>query len=151
MFISEDFLLETNEAKTLYHSFAENLPIIDFHTHLSPKDIAENRRFDNLTGIWLEGDHYKWRALRAAGVDERFITGSAGDWEKFEKWAETVPKTFGNPLYHWTHLELKRIFGVGRLLNPPPAGGIWEECREKLALDAFTARRILRRVNVEAV
>ncbi len=151
MFISEDFLLETNEAKTLYHSFAENLPIIDFHTHLSPKDIAENRRFDNLTGIWLEGDHYKWRALRAAGVDERFITGSAGDWEKFEKWAETVPKTFGNPLYHWTHLELKRIFGVGRLLNPSTAGGIWEECREKLGTGDFTAQGILRRMNVEAV
>jgi len=151
VFIHEDFLLETDEAKTLYHAFAENLPIIDFHCHLSPKDIAENRRFDNLTRIWLAGDHYKGRALRAAGVDERFITGAATDWEKFEKWAETVPKTLGNPLYHWTHLELKRPFGIGLLLNPSTAKSVWEECRAKLATDDFTAQGILRRMNVEAV
>jgi glucuronate isomerase len=151
VFIHEDFLLETDEAKTFYHAFAENLPIIDFHSHLSPKDIAENRRFDNPTGIWLAGDHYKWRALRAAGVDERFITGAASDWEKFEKWAETVPKTLGNPLYHWTHLELKRMFGIGQLLNHSTAKSVWEECRAKLATDEFTAQGILRRMNVEAV
>ncbi|MGB7296029.1 MAG: glucuronate isomerase [Candidatus Aminicenantales bacterium] len=149
VFIHEDFLLETDEAKTLYHAFAENLPIIDFHGHLSPRDIAENRRFDNLTRIWLDGDHYKWRALRAAGVDERFITGAAGDWEKFEKWAETVPKTLGNPLYHWTHLELKRVFGIDRLLNPSTARAIWKDCEAMLATDDFTAQGILRRMNVE--
>ncbi len=150
-FIHEDFLLDTNEAKALYHDFAEKLPIIDFHCHLSPKDIAENRRFENLATIWLEDDHYKWRAMRAAGVPERFVTGDASDWEKFEKWAETVPKTLGNPLYHWTHLELKRIFGIDRLLNPSTAQGIWEECRAKLAMEDFTAQGILRRMNVEAV
>jgi glucuronate isomerase len=151
VFIHEDFLLETDEAKTLYHAHAENLPIIDFHCHLSPKDIAENRRFDNLTKIWLAGDHYKWRALRAAGVSERFITGDATDREKFEKWAETVPKTLGNPLYHWTHLELKRHFGIGTLLDPSTAKSVWEECNAKLATDDFTAQSILRRMNVEAV
>jgi glucuronate isomerase len=151
VFIHDDFLLDTKEAQALYHGFAENLPIIDFHSHLSPKDIAENRRFDNLTEIWLEGDHYKWRALRAAGVDERFITGSAGDREKFEKWAETVPKTLGNPLYHWTQLELKRIFGIDRLLSPSTVRGVWEECQARLAEDSFTAQGILRRMNVEAV
>ena len=150
-FIHGDFLLDTDEAKTLYHEFAEKLPILDFHCHLSPKDIAENRRFENLTSIWLSDDHYKWRAMRAAGVDERFITGEATDWEKFEKWAETVPKTLGNPLYHWTHLELKRIFGIDRLLDSSTAKPIWGECREKLTTEDFTARGILRRMNVEAV
>lgn len=150
-FIHEDFLLETDEAKTLYREYAENLAIIDFHCHLSPKDIAENRRFDNLTKIWLADDHYKWRVLRAAGVDERYITGAASDWEKFEKWAATVPKILGNPLYHWTHLELKRIFGIDILLNPSTAKSIWEECKAKLATEDFTAQGILRRMNVEAV
>ncbi len=150
-FIHEDFLLNTDEAKSLYDDFAESLPIIDFHCHLSPKDIAENRRFENLTTIWLGDDHYKWRAMRAAGVDDRFITGAATDWEKFKKWAETVPKTLGNPIYHWTHLELKRIFGIDRLLDPSTAKSIWEECREKLATDDVTAWGILRRMNVEVV
>jgi len=150
-FLNDDFLLDSEEARALYHGFAEKLPIIDFHTHLLAKDIAENRRFDNLTRIWLEGDHYKWRAMRAAGVDERFITGSVGDWEKFDKWAETVPKTLASPLYHWTHLELKRMFGIDRLLSPSTARGIWEECRKKLALEEFTAQGLLRRANVEAI
>ena len=150
-FIHEDFLLDTDEAKILYHDFAGDLPIIDFHSHLPPKDIAENRRFGNLTELWLEGDHYKWRAMRAVGIDERFITGEASDWEKFEKWAETVPKTLGNPLYHWTHLELKRMFGIDRLLDPATAKSIWEECRTKLATEDFTAQGILQRMNVEAV
>jgi glucuronate isomerase len=151
VFIHDDFLLGTDEAKALYHEFAESLPIIDFHCHLSPKDIAENRRFENLARIWLSDDHYKWRAMRAAGVPERFITGDASDWEKFEQWAETMPKTLGNPLYHWTHLELKRIFGIDRLLDSSTAKAIWEECREKLAMEDFTAQGILRRMNVEAV
>ena len=151
VFIHEDFLLDTDEAKALYHDFAEKLPIIDFHCHLSAKDIAENRRFENLASIWLSDDHYKWRAMRAAGVPERFITGDASDWEKFAKWAETVPKTLGNPLYHWTHLELKRVFGIDRLLGPSTAESIWEECREKLAGDEFTAQGILCRMIVEAL
>lgn len=151
-FIHADFLLETRQARDLYHSFAEPLPIIDYHCHLSPADIADDRRFENLTRIWLEGDHYKWRAMRACGVDERFITGGASDWEKFEKWAETVPQTLRNPLYHWTHLELKRLFGIeDRLLGPETAGGIWEECSAKLATPGFTARGLLRRMNVEVV
>ncbi|MGZ5496136.1 MAG: glucuronate isomerase, partial [Candidatus Aminicenantales bacterium] len=133
MFIHADFMLETKRARSLYHDFAEALPIIDYHGHLSPRDIAEDRRFENLTSIWLAGDHYKWRAMRAAGVDERFITGDAPDWEKFEKWAETVPKTLRNPLYHWTHLELSRLFGISRPLGPGTAQGIWEEANAKLA------------------
>ncbi|MGZ7065067.1 MAG: glucuronate isomerase [Candidatus Aminicenantales bacterium] len=151
MFIHEDFLLETNRARSLYHSFAEPLPIIDYHCHLSPRDIAEDRRFENLTGIWLAGDHYKWRAMRAAGVDESFITGAASDWEKFVKWAETVPKTLRNPLYHWAHLELSRLFGIDRPLGPETAAGIWEEANASLAGLGFSTRGILRRMNVEAL
>ncbi len=151
-FIHEDFLLENSPARELYHAYGEFLPIIDYHCHLSPKDIAENRRFNNLTEIWLAGDHYKWRAMRACGVDERFITGIASDWEKFEKWAETVPKTLRNPLYHWTHLELARPFGItDRLLNPSTAKRIWDECNAKLATPEFTARGILKQMNVEVV
>ena len=151
-FINDDFLLETEYARTLFHSVAEHLPIIDYHCHLSPRDIAEDRRFANLTQIWLQGDHYKWRAMRACGVDERYITGDASDWEKFARWAETVPKTIRNPLYHWTHLELRNPFGIAdRLLNPDTAGGIWEECNAKLATPEFSVRGILRRMNVEVV
>jgi glucuronate isomerase len=111
-FLTENFLLQSDAAVRLYHDYAVSMPIIDYHCHLSPKDIAEDRRFSNITQIWLAGDHYKWRAMRAAGVDEQFITGDATDWEKFEKWAETAPKTLRNPLYHWTHLELRRPFGI---------------------------------------
>ncbi len=151
-FLHEDFLLETSAARELYHSYAEALPIIDYHCHLSPKDIAENRQFKNLTEIWLTGDHYKWRAMRTCGVDERFITGNASDWEKFEKWAATVPKTLRNPLYHWTHMELKRPFGItDRLLNPATARSIWDECNAKLATPAFTTRGILKQMNVEVL
>lgn len=151
-FIHDDFLLESEQAKELYHSFADSLPIIDYHCHVSSKDIAENRQFSNLTQIWLAGDHYKWRAMRTCGVDERFITGNATDWEKFEKWAETVPRTLRNPLYHWTHLELKRPFGItDRLLNPSTARGIWEECNAKLATPAFSVRGIQKQMKVEVV
>jgi glucuronate isomerase len=136
----------------LYHSFAEALPIIDYHCHISPKDIAEDRRFENLTQIWLYGDHYKWRAMRTCGVDERFITGNASDWQKFQQWAETVPKTIRNPLYHWTHLELKRPFGItDRLLNKDTAKSIWDECCEKLARPEFSVRGIQRQMKVEVV
>ncbi len=151
-FIHADFLLETKQARELYHRFAEPLPIIDFHCHLSPGDIAENRKFENLTQIWLAGDHYKWRAMRTCGVDERFITGNASDWEKFEQWAATVPKTLRNPLYHWTHLELNRTFGIkGKLLGPSTARGIWNECNRKLATPAFSTQGILKRMKVEVV
>ena len=151
-FITDDFLLESDEARTLYHSVAQPLPIIDYHNHLPPKDIAENTRFKNLWELWLSGDHYKWRAMRANGVDERFITGEGSPWEKFEKWAETVPKTLRNPLYHWTHLELRRPFGISdRLLGPHSARDIWDACNEKLSDPAFSARGILRQMNVEMV
>jgi glucuronate isomerase len=150
--IHDDFLLETERARDLFHSFAEPLPIIDYHCHIPPQDIAENRSFENLARIWLGGDHYKWRAMRACGVPERFITGDASDWEKFEKWAETVPKTLRNPLYHWTHLELRRPFGItDRLLGPATARGIWDECNAKLATPDFTVQGIQRRMNVEIV
>src|SRR5512141_179135 len=148
MLIHADFMLETGRARALFHEFAEPLPIIDYHGHLPPSDIAGDRRFDNLTSIWLAGDHYKWRAMRAAGVDERFITGDAPDREKFEKWAETVPKTLRNPLYHWTHLELTRLFGIARPLGPDTARGIWEEANAKLASAGLSVQGILRAMNV---
>ncbi|MBX2993005.1 MAG: glucuronate isomerase [Bacteroidetes bacterium] len=151
-FIHDNFLLETEQAVRLYHDFAASLPIIDYHCHLSPRDIAENKRFENLTQIWLYGDHYKWRAMRTCGVDERFITGNASDWEKFEQWAAIVPKTLRNPLFHWTHLELKRPFGISdRLLNSSTAKSIWEECNAKLALPGFTTRGIQQQMNVEII
>jgi glucuronate isomerase len=151
-FVHKDFLLESPQAIELYRSYAESLPIIDYHCHLSPEAIATDHRFATLTEIWLAGDHYKWRAMRTAGVDERFITGNASDWEKFERWAETVPKTFRNPLYHWTHLELKRPFGIAdRLLGPGTARSVWDECNALLATPGFSARGILRTMNVEIV
>ncbi len=151
-YIDNDFLLSTNQAQELYHGYAERLPIIDYHCHLSPEDIARNRQFDNLTQIWLKGDHYKWRAMRACGVSERYITGEASDWEKFERWAETVPRTLRNPLYHWTHLELRRPFGIqDRRLNVSTAKSIWEECNAKLAQPDYSTRGILHQMNVEVV
>jgi glucuronate isomerase len=151
-FMHEDFLLETERAKDLYHSFAASPPIIDYHCHLSPKDIAENRRFATMTEIWLAGDHYKWRAMRTCGVDERFITGNATDWEKFQAWSETVPKTLRNPLHHWTHLELWKPFGItDRLLGPSTAKSIWAECNAMLATPGFTTRGLQARMNVEVV
>ena len=151
-FISENFLLHNDRAARLYHDFAAPQPIIDYHCHLSPAEIDADRRFDNLSQIWLSGDHYKWRAMRAAGVDERFITGDAPDREKFQKWAETIPLTLRNPLYHWSHLELKRPLGItDRLLGPDTAEGIWNECNAKLALPEFSARGIMRQMNVQLV
>ncbi len=151
-FIHPDFLLETPAARELYHRVAESLPIVDYHCHLSPKDIAHDRRFATMTEPWLEGDHYKWRAMRTCGVDERFITGNATPWEKFEKWAETVPRLLRNPLYHWTHLELARPFGItDRLLSPSTARSIWDDCNARLATPEFSTRGILRQMNVEIV
>jgi len=151
-FLTENFLLQSEAAIRLYHEYAQSLPIIDYHCHLPPKEIAEDRRFSNITQIWLAGDHYKWRAMRAAGVSEEYITGNASDWEKFQAWAEVVPKTLRNPLYHWTHLELRRPFGItNRLLSPETAKSIWNECNAKLQQPEFTARGIMKQMNVELV
>ena len=120
-FIHPDFMLQTETARQLYHQHAEHMPIIDYHCHLSPREIAENIQFRDLTQLWLGGDHYKWRALRANGVPEEYITGNRSSWEKFQKWAETVPYTMRNPLYHWTHMELSRVFGIDKLLSPATA------------------------------
>jgi glucuronate isomerase len=152
IFITENFLLGSEAAKRLYHDYAKDLPIIDYHCHLPPDQIANDTKFANMTQIWLYGDHYKWRAMRTCGVDEKYITGDANDWEKFKAWAETVPKTLRNPLYHWTHLELKRPFDISdRLLNGQTAEGIWNECKEKLATDVFSTRGIIDRMNVEVI
>lgn len=150
-FINPDFLLSGQAAKKLYHEHAAKLPIIDYHCHLSPKEIAEDKQFSSITELWLGGDHYKWRAMRANGVDERYITGDASPWEKFQKWAETVPYTLRNPLYHWTHLELKTAFGIDKLLNPTSAHEIYELCNEKLKSPEFSARGLMMHYNVEAV
>jgi glucuronate isomerase len=152
IFMHEDFLLDTQQARNLYHDYAADLPIIDYHCHLSPEEIGENKQFRNLYEIWLAGDHYKWRAMRANGVDERYCTGNASDWEKFEQWAATVPYTLRNPLYHWTHLELRRPFGItDRVLDAATAKSIWDECNEKLATPEFSARGIMRQANVKLV
>ena len=152
IFITENFLLQSDAAIELYHNDAKDEPIIDYHCHLPPAQIAEDARFENLTQVWLYGDHYKWRLMRANGVDERLCTGDASDWEKFMAWAETVPATLCNPMYHWTHLELKRFFGISdRLLGPETAKGIWEACREQLAGDDLSARGMMTRMKVKLV
>jgi glucuronate isomerase len=150
-FLGEDFLLRSEAAALLYHNYAAKVPAIDFHNHLSPKDIAGNRRFANLTEIWLEGDHYKWRAMRSNGVDEKFCTGNASPEEKFQKWAETVSATMRNPLYHWTHMELKSYFGIDRLLTRHTARDIYEECTSLLQTDGFRVLGLLGKMNAEVV
>ena len=151
-FLDDDFLLETKTAARLYHAYAVSEPIIDYHCHLSPTLIARNHQFTNLTEIWLGGDHYKWRAMRSNGVPERYCTGDASDWEKFEMWARTVPHTLRNPLYHWTHMELKRPFGiVNTLLGPSNARRIYEHCNAKLAEAEFSTQGLLRQFNVVVV
>lgn len=151
-FLSEDFLLQTETSRRLYHDYAKNQPIFDYHCHLPIEDIANNRNFINLTQIWLYGDHYKWRAMRANGISEEFITGAASDHEKFRAWAATVPKTLRNPLYHWTHLELKNPFGIeGVLLNADTADSIYRECNEMLARPEFSTCGLLRQMKVNVV
>ncbi len=151
-FLDEEFLLETRTGERLYHEYAEREPIVDYHCHLSPALIASNHKFANLTQIWLGGDHYKWRAMRSNGVPERYCTGDASDWEKFEMWARTVPYTLRNPLYHWTHMELRRPFGiVDTLLDPSTARWIYDHCNAKLAADAFSTQGLLRQFGVEVV
>jgi glucuronate isomerase len=150
-FIHEDFLLTTAASRRLYHQFAAAEPILDYHCHLPPQDVAADRRFANLFEIWLEGDHYKWRAMRANGVDERFCTGSATPREKFDAWAATVPNTLRNPLYHWTHLELNRYFGIQELLNETSAPRIWEQANAALAGPELTAKGILKKFRVKTL
>lgn len=150
-FIHDDFLLQNEVARLIYHNHAAKMPIFDYHCHIPPQDIANDRQYSNITQIWLAGDHYKWRAMRTNGVDEKFCTGNASDWEKFQKWAETVPQTLRNPLYHWTHLELKRFFGVDKLLSPGTAREIWDECNSKLNTPGYSARNIIRMANVHTI
>lgn len=149
-FMCENFLLSNDIARTLYHDYAKDQPIFDYHCHLPPKDIAENHQFSDLAEIWLAGDHYKWRAMRSAGIDERLITGNATNYEKYQAWAKTVPLCIGNPIYHWTHLELRRPFGItNQLFNAQSADKIWNECNEMLQQPEFSARGIMQQMNVK--
>ena len=151
-FLDENFLLQTETAQMLYHEHASKMPIIDYHCHLIPSMVANDHQFKTLTEIWLGGDHYKWRAMRTNGIDEKYCTGKdTSDWEKFEKWAETVPYTMRNPLYHWTHLELKTGFGIEKLLSPATAREIYDECTAKLQTPEYSARNLMRKYNVEVV
>ena len=150
-FLDENFLLENDVATRLYHDYAASMPILDYHNHLPPEDIASDKNFKNLTQIWLAGDHYKWRAMRTMGIDERFITGNASDLEKFQKWAATVPYTMRNPLYHWTHMELKSYFNVDELLQESNSKAIYDHCTELLLTEDFSTRNLLRRMDVAVV
>lgn len=150
-FLTEDFLLQSDYAKILYHDYARNLPIIDYHNHLPPGELAGNRQFENPSKVWLAGDHYKWRAMRTLGINEHFITGGASDLEKFQKWAETVPYTMRNPLYHWTHMELKRYFGIDELLTSENAEAVYQHTSQMLQNPEFRAQGLLERMNVEVV
>ena len=150
-FLDEHFLLNNKTAQELYHNYAKQMPVIDYHCHLPPKEIATNKQFENLTQIWLAGDHYKWRAMRANGVDESFITGLTTDKEKFLQWAATVPYTMRNPLFHWTHLELQRYFNVHEILNAHTAESIYQHCSDKLKTPQYSVQNLLRKMNVEVV
>jgi glucuronate isomerase len=150
-YLSEDFLLNSKTACTLYHEYAATMPVIDYHCHLSPQEIAENKKFKTITEAWLKGDHYKWRAMRTNGIDEQFITGNASDEIKFMKWAETLPRALRNPLYDWTHLELQRYFGIKALLSEDTADSIYKSCNEQLEDDSFSAQNLLKRMNVRIV
>ena len=147
-FMDEDFLLSTDTAKELYHEYAAKTPILDYHCHINPKEIAEDRKFDNITQVWLGGDHYKWRFMRSNGVEEKYITGDASDREKFQKWAETLERGIGNPLYHWSHLELQRYFGYHGVLNGETAEEVWNICNAKLAEDSMTVRNLIKQSGV---
>jgi len=150
-FMDENFLLQSKTAEKLYHEHARDLPIIDYHCHIPPDEIASNRQFENLTKIWLDGDHYKWRAMRANGINEKYITGNAPDPEKFQKWGETVPYTLRNPLYHWTHLELRRYFGISRILDSGSAKEIYQEATAMLQTEEFRVQNLIKKRNVEVI
>lgn len=150
-FLDENFLLQNNTAIGLYNGFAKPMPVIDYHNHLPPEQIANDINFENLTQVWLYGDHYKWRAMRTNGIPEKYCTGNASDYEKFEKWAATVPYTMRNPLYHWTHLELQRYFNIGTILNAGSAKAIYEEASAKLQTSGYSVRNLLRKMNVKVL
>lgn len=150
-FITDKFLLQNKFAEELYHNYAADMPIIDYHCHLSPAEIANDHTFENLTKVWIDGDHYKWRAMRTFGIDEKFITGNASDREKFGQWSKTVPYTLRNPLYHWTHLELKRYFDIDVLLNENTANEVYQEASHKLGTPEFSCQQLIKRMNVEVV
>ena len=150
-FMDGNFMLDNPTAEELYHGYAKDMPIVDYHCHLSPKEIAEDKKYRNITELWLGGDHYKWRAMRSNGVAEKYVTGDAPDKERFFKWAETMAGCIGNPLYHWTHLELKRYFGIEKLLSPDTAEEIWNRCNERLDSGQCTARDLIKRSNVEVI
>lgn len=150
-FLDENFLLSTTTAQQLYHEYAKDMPVIDYHNHLPPNEVAEDKNFENITRVWLNGDHYKWRAMRTCGVDESYITGNKSDWEKFEKWAATVPYTLRNPLYHWTHLELQRYFGISDILNSDSARKIYDETSAKLQTKDYSVRALLEKMKVKLI
>ena len=150
-FFNEDFMLRSKTAKKLYHKFAEGLPIIDYHCHISPAEIAEDHRFSGITELMLGGDHYKWRAMRSFGIEEKYITGDGSDWEKFLAYATMLPHAIGNPLLHWTQLELKRYFGIDEMLTPESAKRIYDKANALLASDGYTARGLIARSNVEVI
>ena len=147
-FMDEDFLLSTETAQALFHEYAEKMPILDYHCHIDPEEIAKDRKFENITQVWLGGDHYKWRQMRSNGIEEKYITGNASDREKFQKWAETLEKAIGNPLYHWSHLELKRYFGYSGVLNGETAEEVWNLCNAKLQQDDMSVRNLIRKSGV---
>ena len=150
-FMDDNFLLQTEAAQQLYHNYAENMPILDYHCHINPQEIYEDRQFENITQVWLGGDHYKWRFMRSCGVDEKYITGDASDKEKFLKWAEVLGKAIGNPLFHWSHLELKKYFGYNGVLNKKTVEEVWELCNKKLAEPSMTVRNIIKQSNVTLI
>ena len=150
-FMDKDFLLSTDMAKTLYHDFAENMPILDYHCHINPQEIYEDRKFDTITQVWLGGDHYKWRQMRSNGVDEKYVTGDSTDREKFQAWAETMPKLIGNPLYHWSHLELRKYFGYQGYLNGDTAEEVWNLCNMRLQEDSMTVRNLIKQSGVTLI
>lgn len=150
-FMDKDFLLGGDMARTLYHGFSEHMPVLDYHCHINPQEIYEDRRFENITQVWLGGDHYKWRQMRSDGVDERYVTGDGTDWEKFKAWAQTMPKLIGNPLYHWSHLELRTYFGFEGYLNGDTAQEVWELCNAKLQEPTMTVRNLIRQSHVTLI
>ncbi|MBN1467557.1 MAG: glucuronate isomerase [Fusobacteriaceae bacterium] len=150
-FMDDNFLLESKTAEELYHKYAKEMPIYDYHCHLSPKEIYENKKFKNITEAWLGGDHYKWRAMRSNGVEEKYITGESKDYDKFMSWARTLPKAIGNPLYHWTHLELQKYFGIEEILSEKTAEVIWEKANKLILKDEFSARSLIKRSNVKVI
>ena len=150
-FMDESFLLYNETAEKLYHEYSEKMPIIDYHCHINPKEILDNKDFANITQVWLYGDHYKWRAMRTYGIDEKYITGNGSDYEKFLAWAKTISVAIGNPLYHWTHLELKRFFGINEVLNEKSAPTIWEKVNKMLTSDGFRVRDLIKKSNVKVI